>query len=250
MVADIVAVNGQPAKGTLAAQAWGIGLTPAPNPGRSIADTRRLSLRYQTFEILKSDGTPVGTIIGFGPNGGAAPPGAPSAQAAGNLAIVGGTGAFLGARGQFGAARFPPSIPGRAASFAEDPANRRKNGGGSRRFILHVIPMLQPQVETGGGRGARAGEILTIFCTGLGPTRPGVDPGKQFPATPPAVVNSPVEVTVNGKPAEVLAAIGLAGAVDRYEVKFRVPPETVKGVATMQVSAAWVASTPATIRIQ
>jgi hypothetical protein len=45
---------------------------------------------------------------------------------------------------------------------------------------------------------------LSIFATGLGQTNPGVDPGQSFPSSPPATVNSPVEVMVNGKPAEVL----------------------------------------------
>jgi hypothetical protein len=40
-----------------------------------------------------------------------------------------------------------------------------------------------------------------------------VQPGKPFPASPLAAVNSPVDVAVNGKFAEVLAAVGLPGAV-------------------------------------
>jgi uncharacterized protein (TIGR03437 family) len=31
---------------------------------------------------------------------------------------------------------------------------------------------------------ARAGEILTLFAAGLGPTRPGVDAGQPFTASP------------------------------------------------------------------
>jgi uncharacterized protein (TIGR03437 family) len=61
---------------------------------------------------------------------------------------------------------------------------------------------------------ATAGEILSLFATGLGPVSPGVDPGQPFPSNPPAIVNSPVEVTVNGKAAEVLSAAGFPGAVD------------------------------------
>jgi uncharacterized protein (TIGR03437 family) len=53
------------------------------------------------------------------------------------------------------------------------------------------------------------------------------------------VVNSPVEVTVNGQDAEVLDAVGYPGAVDEYQ-NFRVPPDTAKGSATIQVSAAWI----------
>ena len=150
--------------------------------------------------------------------------------------------------------------------MAEDPANRRLNGGGKLRFVLHVIPMSTPQiVATGSGPAvthssdfelvtksnpAVAGELLSLFATGLGPTRPGVDPGKPFPSSPAAVVNSPIEVTVNGKRAEVLAAAGFPGAVDGYQVNFRAPSDTAKGVATIQLRAAWVAGTPVSITVQ
>jgi uncharacterized protein (TIGR03437 family) len=97
---------------------------------------------------------------------------------------------------------------------------------------------------------AAAGEILSLFATGLGPTRPGVDPGKPFAASPLSVVNSPVDVTVNGKPAEVLAAVGYPGAVDGYQANFRVPSDASKGTAIIQVSAAWIAGTGASIVIQ
>ena len=56
---------------------------------------------------------------------------------------------------------------------------------------------------------AAAGEIISVFMTGLGPTKPGVDPGSPFPARPPAVV--PVNVTVNDKSAELLSAVGYPG---------------------------------------
>ncbi|MBI3645015.1 MAG: hypothetical protein HY233_03495 [Acidobacteriales bacterium] len=97
---------------------------------------------------------------------------------------------------------------------------------------------------------AAAGEILSLFATGVGPTRPGVDPGKAFPASPLAVVSSPVDVTVNGKPAEVLAAVGFPGAVDGYQVNFRVPADTARGVATVQVTAAWTAGPEVKITVQ
>jgi hypothetical protein len=70
---------------------------------------------------------------------------------------------------------------------------------------------------------AKAGEILSLFATGLGPTKPVVDPGGKFPASPAAVVNSPVAVTVNGKSAEVLGAVGYPGAADAYQVTSEFP---------------------------
>ena len=51
----------------------------------------------------------------------------------------------------------------------------------------------------------------------------------------------PVTVTVNGKAADVLAAVGYPGSADGYQVNFRMPSGAAKGSAIIQVSAAWVA---------
>ncbi len=100
-IADIVAVNGQPVKGTHIRSAQNIFSSTAPAAGGAIADTVRVAQAMFTFEILKSDGTPIGTIVTNGYGGGPAPPGAPlTATGGNNFAITGGTGAFLGARGQ------------------------------------------------------------------------------------------------------------------------------------------------------
>jgi uncharacterized protein (TIGR03437 family) len=97
---------------------------------------------------------------------------------------------------------------------------------------------------------AAAGELLSLFATGLGPVTPGVDPGRPFPSSPLAAVNSPVEVMVNGKAAEVLSAVGYPGAADGYQVNFRMPSDVAKGVASIQVSSAWIAGTPVNITVQ
>jgi hypothetical protein len=265
---DIVSVNGQPAKGAYVSRSVSLCLTPTPVPGQPLADTTHNSMRYETYEILQSDGTPVGTVMTEGLNaGGPSPPG-PSAGSV-NFAIVGGTGAFLGARGQTGNAAQGlggSAIPIRAASIAEDPANRRLNGGGHVVFTLYVIPMEQPQIVlTPGGpavthsndfslvsasKPAAAGEILSLFATGLGPTLPGAAPGQPFPSNPLAVVNSPVAVTVNGKAAQVLSAVGFPGATDGYQVNFQMPPDTTKGAATIQMSAAWIAGPNVSVPVQ
>ena len=91
---------------------------------------------------------------------------------------------------------------------------------------------------------------LSLVATGLGPTRPAVDPGQPFPSSPLAAVNSPVDVTVNGKSADMLAAVGYPGAVDGYQVNFRVPPDVPRGIATVQVSAAWIAGPLVSVAVQ
>ena len=79
---------------------------------------------------------------------------------------------------------------------------------------------------------------------------PALDPGQPFPSSPAATVNSPIEVKVNGNSAEVLGAVGFPGSLDGYQVNFRVPPGTAKGVATIQVTAAWIAGTAVGIAVQ
>jgi uncharacterized protein (TIGR03437 family) len=149
--------------------------------------------------------------------------------------------------------------------MAEDPANRRINGGNTGRCVLHIIPMTVPQIVTtpngpaithssdfslvNASKPAAAGETLSLFATGLGPVR-GVVTGQPFPSNPPAAVNSPVQVMVNGSPAEVIGAAGYPGSVDGYQVNFRLPADLAKGSATIQVSAAWIPSVPVTIPVQ
>jgi hypothetical protein len=143
MFADIVAVNGQPVKGLYVGRPRAIASTQTPAPGQAVVDVTHNSFRDLFFEILKSDGTPIGSIAATGLAGGNAPPGAPSVLQGSNWAIIGGTGAFLGARGQAGSGT--GNSP-RAASMSEAPSERRINGGGKARFILQVIPMEVPQI--------------------------------------------------------------------------------------------------------
>ena len=264
---DIVAVNGQRVKGTyMSGVVAGAFLRPAPTPGQAIADTLRNAMSVVTFEILKEDGTAIGTLAVIALNGGAQPPGAPAGTTGNNFIITGGTGAFLGARGQMALAPALPGVPGqRNASFNEDPANRRINGGGTWRLIAHVIPMSAPQIMTNASgpvvyhedfspvtaaRPARAGELLIVQATGLGPTVPSVDPGHPFPADSIVQVNSPVAVTVNGQEAHVVNGVGWPGLVNTYRVDFRMPSGLTAGTASVQLSAAWMAGSAVQIPVQ
>jgi uncharacterized protein (TIGR03437 family) len=264
IVADIVAVNGKPAKGTYLLTGQGLFLRTAPTPGQMIADTVRNGFGSEMFEILQSNGNPVGSIMTIGATTGAAPPGSPSDIVGGNFAIIGGTGAYFGVQGQKGGKG--GTVPQRTASAAEDPANRRVFGGGKMTFTLRIIPMSRPEIAAASGgpaivhsndfslvtasNPAHAGEILSLFAKGLGPTSPSVDPGKPFPTAPLAMVNSPVDVTVNGTSAEVLASAGFPGSVDGYQVNFRVPSSEVLEMASVQLSAAWIPGTPVSIPVQ
>ena len=140
-IGDIVAVGGTPAKGTLLCNHTMFVLSPTATVGsmKAIADTSRAMVDDCSLEILTTGGAPVGTIFIHGLFGGAPPPGAPTSSARSNMIITGGTGAFLGARGQAG--QSGPWTP-RVASATEDPANRRVNGGGTESIVLQLFPIV------------------------------------------------------------------------------------------------------------
>ena len=261
-IADIVAVNGLPAKGTWLTRGIVLNLQTSALPGQATADTIRTNITDQVFEILRADGTPIGTIMATEVGFGAAPPGAPLTSIGNNKAITGGTGAFLGARGQVGLGQ---TAAIRIASVSEDPANRRLNGGGTSRHLIQLFPMTRPEIvgtTTGpaifhadfsavtAARPAKTGELLIVRATGLGPTRPNAAAGQPFPSDALLQVNSPLAVSVNGQQAEVSTAIGWPGLVDTYRVDFRVPDGTTAGMAAIQLSAAWITAPQVSIPIQ
>jgi hypothetical protein len=262
LIGDIVSVNGDPAKGTYVGRTRVVKASLNPSAGGAIADVERTAMREHIFEILKANRTEIGTIMSTGFSGGDAPPGtgAPSDEG-GNWAIVGGTGAYLGARGEV--VSRPPTGGGlRQASMSEDPGRRRFNHGLRNTFILHIIPMDPPQIMTTSAgpliihssfipvtalRPAVANQHLSLFASGLGPTHPDIDLAQPFPLNPPSLVNSPLTVSVNGITAQILSAVGVPGAVNAYQVNFKMPAIAGTGLVPIRLSAGWLAGPPVSI---
>jgi hypothetical protein len=261
-IGDISAINGTKTKGATFARNLFVNLSATPSGSQAIADVNRFQAMETLLEIQQADGTAVGTIVLTGVTGGAAPPGAPKAGPTGNFAVIGGTGAFLGARGQ----AVTISNTFRGTSTFENPINRRTFPSGVWKLVIQLIPLKTPEIlATGSGPAivhsadysqvtaanpARAGEILTLFASGQPPTRPGVDPGHPFTASPSQIVTSPIDVSVNGKSSEVLYSGGYPNTTDNYQVNFRVPGDAVSGLASIQISAAWVVGAGVKIPVQ
>ena len=77
----------------------------------------------------------------------------------------------------------------------------------------------------------------------LASSRPNLDPSKPFPPLAEGkvhAVNSPVEVTVNGKASPVANALGWPGMNNVYRAGFRVPEGTAAGAATLGLGMAWI----------
>jgi uncharacterized protein (TIGR03437 family) len=179
--------------------------------------------------------------------------------------ITGGTGRFEGASG---ALTYTATMRLVFRNASNAPALLTLTGeieGTVSGAGVHLNPMSVPQIVTAASgpavfhsdfspvtaaKPAKAGEVLIVEATGLGPTVPGVDPGQPFPTRPLLPVNSRVAVTVNGSPAEVINAIGWPGLVDTYRIDFRVPDRTTAGMASIQITTAWIAGPDVRIAIQ
>ncbi len=191
-IGDVVALNGSPVKGYFRGTVFGLNTSTSYQPGVGIADVARGQFAITTLEVVQMDGTPIGTIYAMGVIGGPPPPGSPSLQTGQNMAVVGGTGAYLGVTGSAGniAGARPAPVPYRGnASVTEDPAERRNIGGGqTRRDIVLLLPRERPEVvsdSTGPAiyhadfrrvtveSPAAKGETLILQAKGLGPTQPG-----------------------------------------------------------------------------
>lgn len=261
-VGDIIAVGGAPARGTLLCRTMPMFvLTPAPAAGtQAMSDTTRSMSDDCSLEIMTAAGGAVGTVYYSGLYGGPPPPGAPALSTRSNMIITGGTGAFFGVRGQAGQSSWTP----RVASVTEDPSKRRANGGGTQSVILQILPFFRPTVlSTANGpavvhssdftpvtaaKPAKAGEFLTLFASGLGPTTPSVEFGQPFPSGNPPV-SAPVFVIVNGTSVPVSYAGGYPGAVDGYQVNFQMPAG-VTGNAVLKLTAGFIAGDPVNIPVQ
>ena len=98
---------------------------------------------------------------------------------------------------------------------------------------------------------AAAGDVLIIYCSGLGPVNPAVAAGSATPPSPLSETTSPVTVTVGGKAATVQFAGLTPTAVGLYQVNALVPEGVTPGAAVeLILSAAGRSSQPVTVAIR
>jgi uncharacterized protein (TIGR03437 family) len=260
---DIRAINGAAAKGLYVNVAFPILATPDPSPtnGISISDSTRIATVGQSFDLQKADGTPIGGIFAWGFAFGPNIPGAPEGAGGGSIAIIGGTGPYIGVHGQMATtvdtSPTGPTPSVRFASAAESTAVRRINGGGVTKFLLQLFPAYSPDALMYDDRTAlvfhtsdqslvtatnpaTSGESLTLLARNLGPTIPEIAPGLPFPATPTIGVNSPVDVKVNGNPVQITRTAGTPQQVNVFDITFVAPPAAFSGVNNVQIFVGYI----------
>jgi uncharacterized protein (TIGR03437 family) len=101
-------------------------------------------------------------------------------------------------------------------------------------------------------RPASRGEIITIFCTGLGPVSNRPPSGQPGPSTPPLALTATTPLVSIGGQAATVSFSGLApGFVGLYQVNASVPTTLQPGSAVpVVITMGGVASNTATIAVQ
>jgi uncharacterized protein (TIGR03437 family) len=100
---------------------------------------------------------------------------------------------------------------------------------------------------------AKAGDVVVVYCTGLGATNPAVRSGEAAPGPPStlALVATPVSVTIGGQPAAVQYAGLTPGLVGLYQVNVQIPGGVTPGPSVpLVISQDGVPSNTVTVGIR
>lgn len=96
---------------------------------------------------------------------------------------------------------------------------------------------------------ATAGEIVSIYCTGLGAVNPPAQTGAVPPVPPPQTV-VPVQVSIGGITVQPLYAGVAPGFPGLYQVNAQIPIGTRSGAQPLQILQNGVASNTVTVAVQ
>jgi uncharacterized protein (TIGR03437 family) len=140
------------------------------------------------------------------------------------------------------------SIPQPVVIASAQPAVFSQDGSGSGAAIITAY---QPDgTPLPADSPITAGDVITIYASGLGAVSPPVPAGSPAPASPLSMTTNPVMVTVGGMQAQVLFA-GLAPMFAQlYQVNFIVPAGVPSGNAVILLAAGGQQSAPVTITLQ
>ena len=111
------------------------------------------------------------------------------------------------------------SSPEPVAVAAAQPAVFTVNQLGTGQAVVTVI---RTASLADAGHPAKAGDVIVIYCGGLGEVRPPVASGAAAPASPQSQTALPA-VTIGGKPAEVLSSGLIPHFAGLYQVNAIVP---------------------------
>src|ERR1035437_5540599 len=102
----------------------------------------------------------------------------------------------------------------------------------------------------GAANAAKAGDVILVYCTGLGATSASLATGTLVPATTIANTTAAVTATIGGKPATVTYAIAAPGFAGLYQVALTVPSGLTGSSAAIVLTQGGVLSNSVPIAVQ
>lgn len=97
---------------------------------------------------------------------------------------------------------------------------------------------------------AHAGEVITLYLTGMGATNPPVPTGATSPSSPPAKVTVAPQVTIGKANAQVEFAGLSPGSIGLYQINVKIPAGAGTGNVPLVVTQGGVASNTVTVPVE
>jgi uncharacterized protein (TIGR03437 family) len=131
------------------------------------------------------------------------------------------------------------------------PAVISADGSGKGQGVVVIAKADGSQTLNDAGHPAKVGDVLVIYCVGLGAVTPAVTAGTAAPTSPLANTANPVSVTIGGVSAPPSFAGLTPGFAGLYQVNVQVPSGVVPGSAVpLVLTVGGRSSVSATIVIQ
>jgi len=142
------------------------------------------------------------------------------------------------------------SVPASVTISAASPAVFTSDSTGSGLGIYEAYKADGTSFLVDENHATSAGDVIVIYCTGLGPVTPAVPSGSAAPDSPLSPTTNPVSVTIGGQTAAVSFA-GLAPEfVGVYQINATIPAGVTPGDAPLLITVAGQTSPPVTIPVQ
>jgi uncharacterized protein (TIGR03437 family) len=140
------------------------------------------------------------------------------------------------------------SIPQSVVIADAQPAIFTQNGFGTGAALINVY---QPDgAALPNNSSVSAGDVIILYCSGLGAVSPPVAAGSPAPSSPLSNTVNPVSVTIGKAQAQVLFA-GLAPSFAQlYQVNVQIPTGLPSGNAVLTLSVGGQQSAPVSLTVQ
>jgi uncharacterized protein (TIGR03437 family) len=121
------------------------------------------------------------------------------------------------------------SAPAQITVFDSEPAILATSGNGNGQGVIFRYHAQGNSALADSSTPAAAGDVLVIYCVGLGAVHPAVTAGNPAPVNPSSKTTQSVTVTIGGQPAVVQFAGLSGGSAGLYQVNAVVPSGITPG---------------------